>query len=158
MHKPSLLSLALLGSALAMPLAFAQDDMAATSGQTGSPVGATSTEASATTDAAATTDVATPVADASVTADADAATGVATDGATATPATRQVTWADLDADNDGSLSRSEAAPLASLVQVFDDADADSDGKLTPEEYRAFVAANGTTTEGTAEGTADDSDG
>ncbi len=50
----------------------------------------------------------------------------------------QVTWADLDTDGDGRLSRAEAAGLEGLGQVFDQVDADGDGYITPEEYRDFV--------------------
>lgn len=54
----------------------------------------------------------------------------------------QVTWADLDTDGDGNLSRAEAAALPELAAVFDQADADGDGMLTPQEYQAFAAAQG----------------
>ena len=58
------------------------------------------------------------------------------------PASSQqpLTWADLDVDGNGTLSRTEASSLPSHAQVFDQADADSDGELTPDEYKAFVAA------------------
>lgn len=65
--------------------------------------------------------------------------------ATPTPQTtpeatsQPLTWADVDADGNGNLSREEAASVQSLAQSFDEADADSDGQLTPEEYKAFVA-------------------
>lgn len=58
--------------------------------------------------------------------------------ATAQPA-QQLTWADVDADGNGSISKTESAQLASLADVFDQADADADGELTPDEYKAFVA-------------------
>jgi hypothetical protein len=51
-----------------------------------------------------------------------------------------LTWADLDVDGNGTLSKSEAGNLAQLAQVFDQADTDTDGELTPDEYKAFVAA------------------
>ena len=54
---------------------------------------------------------------------------------------RQVTWADLDVDKDGSLSKEEVATVPALTQVFDEADADADGKLTAEEYKAHAAAD-----------------
>ncbi|RPD84552.1 EF-hand domain-containing protein [Luteimonas sp. 100069] len=50
----------------------------------------------------------------------------------------QVTWADLDTDGDGKLSRTESAALEGLALVFEDVDADGDGNVTPEEYRAYV--------------------
>jgi len=59
---------------------------------------------------------------------------------TAPSSTQQpLTWADLDVDGNGTLSRTEAGNLQSLAQVFDQADADSDGELTQDEYKAFVA-------------------
>jgi len=54
----------------------------------------------------------------------------------------KVTWSDLDADKDGKLTRTEAAPIDSLSQSFDAADADQDGALTTDEYKAYLAANG----------------
>src|SRR3546814_12976279 len=53
---------------------------------------------------------------------------------------KQVTWADLDVDKDGSLSKAAVATVPALTQVFDAADADADGKLTAEEYKADAAA------------------
>jgi len=50
----------------------------------------------------------------------------------------QVTWADLDTDGDGKLSRTESAAFEGLALVFEDVDADGDGNVTPEEYRAYV--------------------
>lgn len=66
-----------------------------------------------------------------------------TDPTQAAPAAepQQVTWADLDTDKDGSLSKTEVATVPELTQVFDQADADADGKLTAEEYKAFAAAD-----------------
>ena len=55
---------------------------------------------------------------------------------------KQVTWADLDADKDGNLSKAEVATVPALNQVFDQADADGNGKLTAEEYKAFAAKGG----------------
>src|SRR3546814_6483899 len=52
---------------------------------------------------------------------------------------KQVTWADLDADKDGSLSKTEVATVPALTQVFDAADADAAGKLTAEEYKVHAA-------------------
>ena len=54
----------------------------------------------------------------------------------------KVTWSDLDADKDGKLTRTEAAPIDSLSQSFEAADADKDGALTTDEYKAYLAANG----------------
>lgn len=54
---------------------------------------------------------------------------------------KKITWSDLDADKDGKLTKTEAASVQALTQVFDDADSDKDGALTPDEYKAFVAKN-----------------
>lgn len=54
-------------------------------------------------------------------------------------AAQPLTWADVDADGNGTLSREEAANIPALAQVFDDADVDNDGELTQEEYRNYVA-------------------
>lgn len=65
--------------------------------------------------------------------------------ATPEAASQPLTWADVDADSDGKLSKDEAQRIPSLAQVFDNADADSDGLLTQEEYQAFVAQNDSST-------------
>ncbi len=70
-------------------------------------------------------------------------------------ASQPLTWADVDADNDGKLSKDEAARVPSLAQVFDDADADSDGLLTQEEYQAYVAQNDSTAPQPTDGGGDD---
>jgi len=49
------------------------------------------------------------------------------------------TWASVDTDSDGAISKQEAQVNAGLAQIFDQADADTNGKLTPDEYKAFVA-------------------
>lgn len=67
------------------------------------------------------------------------------DGMQSTPPTaaptaepKQVTWADLDVDKDGNLSKDEVATVPALAQVFDAADADADGQLTADEYKAHA--------------------
>lgn len=55
---------------------------------------------------------------------------------------RQLTWADVDIDGSGAISKEESGQLPSLAQVFADADADADGQLTPDEYKAYVATVG----------------
>jgi hypothetical protein len=47
-------------------------------------------------------------------------------------------WADLDTDGNGTLSKQEADSHPGLASVFTQADADGDGQLTADEYRAFV--------------------
>ena len=54
----------------------------------------------------------------------------------------QKTWAELDANGNGSLSASEAAPIDSLTKVFAKADKDGNGELTADEYKSGLAANG----------------
>jgi hypothetical protein len=54
----------------------------------------------------------------------------------------QKTWAELDANGNGSLSASEAAPIEGLSKVFAKADKDGNGELTGDEYKAWLAANG----------------
>lgn len=91
--------------------------------------------------------VAVPTAFAQTTPTADpAAQPQAAPAPTAQP--KQVTWADLDTDKDGSLTKAEVATVPVLTQSFDAADADADGKLTADEYKAH-AAQGDATEGGA---------
>ncbi len=71
---------------------------------------------------------------------ADVATQAPPPGALPAGESQQVTWADIDVDQSGTISREESARLPSLAQVFDEADADGDGQLTPDEYKAFAAA------------------
>lgn len=50
-------------------------------------------------------------------------------------------WSELDVNNNGSLSSSEAAPMDSLAKVFTKADADGNGELTQAEYKTWLASN-----------------
>lgn len=50
-------------------------------------------------------------------------------------------WADVDADGDGTISKTESQANAGLAQVFDEADGNKDGKLTADEYRVYAAAH-----------------
>lgn len=59
--------------------------------------------------------------------------------AAGTAAPQKKSWSDVDTDKNGSLSKSEAATVPALGQVFDQADADADGSLTADEYKAYVA-------------------
>src|SRR2546426_1190303 len=45
----------------------------------------------------------------------------------------------LDANNDGVITRAEAAGSATLLKDFDRADKNNDGKITPAEYPAAFA-------------------
>lgn len=51
----------------------------------------------------------------------------------------KVTWSQLDTDQDGALSKSEAAPVDALSAAFDSADTDKDASLTADEYKAYLA-------------------
>ena len=127
--RNSLMLASFIATALAAPLAFAQD---ASMGATGS----ASVQAQATPPA--TTPPATPATPATPPTDDTSAVG-------ATPATaasgKAVNWSDLDADKDGKLSKTEAAPVNSLTKAFDKADADKDGLLSTDEYKAYLDAN-----------------
>lgn len=109
-----------IAAAVSAPLAFAQDANASATAQ----------------DAMQSATPATP-------ADPQAATP-ATPATAAQPAAdaKKVTWSDLDADKDGKLTKTEAAPIDSLSQSFDDADQDKDGALTTDEYKAYLAMHG----------------
>ncbi|NOT87519.1 MAG: EF-hand domain-containing protein [Lysobacter sp.] len=51
------------------------------------------------------------------------------------------TWAELDTDKDGNLTKTEAATIPSLQAVFDQADANADGALSGAEYKTYLAMN-----------------
>jgi hypothetical protein len=124
MNRKALFAAIALGMTLSAPLAFAQDESAAYPEQE---------------QAAQPADPATPATPADPAAQQPA--DPATPATPADPANNQITWADLDADSDGSLTKDEASSVAALAEVFDDADTDGDGALTPDEYKAFVAQN-----------------
>jgi hypothetical protein len=46
----------------------------------------------------------------------------------------------VDKNADGSVSKTEAASIPVLIQVWADADGDQDGSLSSAEYNAVVAA------------------
>lgn len=70
----------------------------------------------------------------------DAAAAQAEPAAAAPSAAPQKkSWADVDVNKDGALSKTEAATVPALGQVFDKADANADGALTTDEYKAYVA-------------------
>lgn len=147
MRNPLILVTALT-AALAAPLAFAQDANASATAQEHAAAQASTTTPAvpATTPAAdAGAMAATPATPATPPTGDTSATG-ATPATPATPsaaATKKISWSDLDGDKDGKLSKTEAAPISSLSQVFDQADSDKDGALTADEYKAYIAAQGT---------------
>ena len=120
--RKSLLGVFAVFASLSAPLAFAQQaDPAA---------------ATATTQSAASTDASAQAATA-----AQATTS--NDAAAATPASgAKKSWADVDLDKNGNLSKAEAAAVPSLGQAFDKADSNADGSLTAAEYKAYLKTQG----------------
>jgi hypothetical protein len=108
-RKPMILAMA-LAATLSAPLAFAQS-----AGEQAPPSSDAATAASAAQDAGAAT-AAQPAA-----------------------APQKKSWADVDGDKDGNLSKTEASAVPALGQVFDQADSDANGSLTPDEYKNYVA-------------------
>jgi len=115
LSRKSLIGTFALVASLSAPLAFAQS--AETSAQQAAPPTETQQPATPTESPAP------------ATAPAESAAGA--------PAKKS--WADVDGDKDGKLSKTEAATVPALGQVFDQADADADGSLTADEYKAYVA-------------------
>jgi hypothetical protein len=120
--RKSLLGAFALVATLSAPMAFAQSQ----------------------TDAAATSAPAQPAASADASAQpAATATATSNDASAATPSSvSKKSWADVDADKDGNLSKAEASIVPSLGQVFDKADSNADGSLTAAEYKTYVKAQG----------------
>jgi len=116
LSRKSLIGTFALVATLSAPLAFAQTD---TSSTEQAPPPQTSNEASMQSPPPTTSN------------DAAAATTAGD------PAKKS--WADIDLDKDGKLSKTEAAAVPALVQVFDQADSNADGSLTSDEYKAHVA-------------------
>lgn len=98
-----------LSAALAAPMAFAQS-----ASEQAPPTGDAAAEASATQDPA-------------------------TAAAAPAPSAQKKSWADVDTDKSGNLSKGEAAAVPALSQVFEQADSDANGQLTPDEYKNYVA-------------------
>lgn len=119
LSRKSLIGALALAVTLSAPLAFAQSTDAS--------------EQAPPTDTGATAQSATPT---ESTAGAEASTSNDASMA-AEPAKKS--WADVDGDKDGKLTKAEAASVPALAQVFDQADADADGSLTADEYKAYVA-------------------
>ncbi|MFT3807065.1 EF-hand domain-containing protein [Arenimonas sp.] len=61
--------------------------------------------------------------------------------AEAQPAPAALSWAEMDKDSNGSLSKDEATANKSLAEIFDQADGDANGQLSGDEYRSYLAAN-----------------
>ena len=64
--------------------------------------------------------------------------------ASAAPVDSGMSFADMDKNKDGSITKDELAPTEMLSQHFSAADKDGDGKLTQSEvdgHRAEMAAN-----------------
>lgn len=133
MSRKALFTSLALGLVLSAPAAFAQD---ATQGQANPATAPTAPTTTSPTGMPPGTDPATAQQQPTA-AGAQQPTGAAP-GA---EAPQRVTWSDLDTDKDGKLTKTEAAPVQALTQVFDEADTDKDGALTPDEYKAFVAKN-----------------
>lgn len=123
--RTQLTAILALGAALAMPMALAQ-----------SAVTPEIRDAQKAATEAADADPTAVAGDAQATAAQDAQ---AVDGQ---PAARQLGWADVDADGNGTISRDESAALPALAAVFAEADADADGELTADEYREHAAKAG----------------
>jgi len=113
--RNALMGLLALSAAAAMPMALAQEQEQ----KSADPASATSTGIQPNT-------VQSPVA-----------------STAATDTTKPKTWADVDRDKDGNISKTEAAAEPAVGKMFDLADTNKDSKLTPDEYKAYVAkANG----------------
>ena len=122
LSRKSLIGTFALVATLSAPLAFAQTDTATTDASTQSTTPTDTSTQSTPTPAQPTTSN-----------DASAATQ-------GDPAKKS--WADVDADKDGNLSKAEASAVPALGQVFDKADSNADGSLSADEYKAYVAKSG----------------
>jgi hypothetical protein len=122
MNRKTLIGTFALVASLSAPLAFAQSQTDASS---------TDASAQSTTASDASTQSTTPT-DASATTSNDAS------AATTQGDPAKKSWADVDADKDGNLSKAEASAVPALGQVFDKADANADGSLSADEYKAYV--------------------
>ena len=124
MNRKTLIGTFALVASLSAPLAFAQSQTDASS------TDASAQSTTASTQSTTPTDASTQSQSATTSNDASAAT---TQG---DPSKKS--WADVDADKDGNLSKAEAAAVPALGQVFDQADANADGSLSADEYKAYV--------------------
>ncbi len=120
MNRKSLIGAFALAATLSAPLAFAQS-------QTGT----------ATTDASAQSSTSTDTSAQPTTADTQTTTSNDASAATSGDPAKK-SWNDVDVNQDGNLSKDEAAAIPALGQVFDKADANADGALSADEYKAYV--------------------
>jgi hypothetical protein len=123
LSRKSLIGTFALVASLSAPLAFAQTDTTATDASMQST---------------------TPTDTSAQTAPTPAEPTTYNDAAAATTQGDPVkkSWADVDLDKDGSLSKAEASAVPSLGQVFDKADGNADGALSADEYKAYVSKSG----------------
>lgn len=120
-RKP-LLGAAALAAVLASPLVLAQSASPTTPAAPGAASAATTAPAS------------------QAASSNPAATGTAPGATVSAAAPARKTWAELDANQDGSLSKDEASAMAALAAIFERADTDANGALTGAEYKAYVVA------------------
>lgn len=73
--------------------------------------------------------------------------GAPASGSGSSAAVGQITWIDLDQDDDGQLSKLEVSPLPMLSELFEQVDVDGDGRVTPDEYKTFVGKQGVAGQG-----------
>ncbi|MFC5577034.1 EF-hand domain-containing protein [Lysobacter niabensis] len=124
LSRKSLIGTFALVATLSAPLAFAQTDTTATDASMQS---TTATDASSAQT--------TPAPAQPTTYNDAAASTIQGDPA-------KKSWADVDVDKDGNLSKAEASAVPALGQVFDKADGNADGSLSADEYKAYVAKSG----------------
>lgn len=130
MNRKTLIGTFALVASLSAPLAFAQSQTDASS----TDASAQSTTSDASTQSTTPTDASTQ----SQSADTQATTSNDASAATTQGDPNKKSWADVDADKDGNLSKAEAAAVPALGQVFDQADSNADGSLSADEYKAYV--------------------
>lgn len=129
MNRKTLIGTFALVASLSAPLAFAQSQTDASS---------TDASAQSTTASDASTQSTTPTDASTQSADTQATTSNDASAATTQGDPNKKSWADVDADKDGNLSKAEAAAVPALGQVFDQADSNADGSLSADEYKAYV--------------------
>lgn len=132
LSRKTLIGTFALAATLSAPLAFAQS-------QTATPPAGASAQSTSTTDASAQST--TPADSTTQSAPPAAQPTTSNDASAAAHGSMKKSWADVDADKSGSLSKAEASSVPALAQVFDQADTNADGSLSPDEYKAYVKAS-----------------